>query len=194
MRPVLLAAALLSLGLGVRAARAQEAEITVETTREEPERNWGNLRVGASSASSRPELCLELSPIELLSVEACGTGAGLLHRDPDPEIAHFRAKWLVTSWQTPLGWLQPQLGAGFAELQIDADSVGFDFGGSGPTGVETAGPELSAALRLLTPIAQGFDLVSTLDLSTAWFPHASELVIPQAEVQPSATFTLGLGF
>lgn len=172
-----------------------QATITVEATpEEEPERNFGNLRVGATSAASRPELCLEVSPIELLSLEACGTGAGFLHDDPEPELAHFRAKLLLGSFRTELGWLQPQIGAGFAELQIGKDALGFDFTGTSGTGESTAGPELGASLRLLTPVASGFDVVTTFDLSMAYLPHAPDLTLPRPALFPTVTLTLGLGF
>src|SRR5688572_20839534 len=54
--------------------------------------NRVNLRVGASSAAERAEICFEAAPLPWLAVEGCGTGAGFLHQDPDPEMAHFRVK------------------------------------------------------------------------------------------------------
>jgi hypothetical protein len=56
----------------------------------------------------RATLCLELSPHELLSVEACGNGSGFLHREPEPEVAHFRTHFRLTSWKTPLGCRWPR--------------------------------------------------------------------------------------
>lgn len=146
--------------LGGGPARAEQAAATAESAREVAPRNYGNLRIGASTSSHRPTLCLELSPLELLSVEACGNGSGFLHHEEAPELAHFRAHFTLASWKTPLGWLQPRLSAGFAELQVGEDGSGFHFGGTGPSGVETA----------------------------------PRLLQPQAAFQPTASFTLGVGF
>jgi hypothetical protein len=179
--------------LGAELAGAQPAG-TVETTREAAPRNYGNIRVGASTSARRPTLCLELAPLDMLSVEGCGTGSGFLHQDPEPEIAHFRAHFRLTSWKTAVGWLQPRLSAGFAELQVGEDSGGFHFNGTGPTGVETAGPEVGASLRALLPVSSGFELVGELGLNMAYFRHAPELLRPQSAWQPGASLSLGVGF
>jgi hypothetical protein len=150
-------------------ALADPAAVAVSAP-ELPARNYANMRIGPSSSSSRPQLCLEVSPIDLIGLEACGTGSGFLHKDPAPEIAHFRTKVKLATWKTEIGWVQPRIGLGFAELQIGEDASGFDFGGTGPTGVETAGPELGA------------------------FSHAPRLLNPQPALQPSVSFTLGFGF
>jgi hypothetical protein len=180
--------------LGGGLAGAQEPAATAEATRDVSPRNYGNLRIGASTSNRRATLCLELSPIELLSVEACGNGSGFLHSEPAPEIAHFRTHFKLASWKTPLGWLQPRLSAGFAELQVGEDGGGFHFSGVGPTGVETAGPEVGASLRALLPVAAGFELVGELGLSAAYFHYAAELLRPQAVLQPNASLTVGVGF
>ncbi|MFY0576584.1 hypothetical protein ACN28S_21605 [Cystobacter fuscus] len=36
----------------------------------------------------------------MLSIEGCGTGAGFLHHNPEPEIAHFRSWLKLASWKT----------------------------------------------------------------------------------------------
>jgi len=179
--------------LGAEIAGAQPAG-TVEAAQEAAPRNYGNLRVGASTSARHPTLCLELAPLDILSVEGCGTGSGFLHHDPDPEIAHFRAHFRLTSWKTTIGWLQPRLSAGFAELQVGEDASGFYFNGTGPTGVETAGPELGASLRALLPVYSGFELVGELGLNLAYFRYAPELLRPQSAWQPSASLSLGVGF
>lgn len=157
-------------------------------------RHYANFRVGAATTSAHAELCLEVSPLELLSVEACGSGATVLHRDPFAEISHFRTKVKLMSWETPVGFLQPRLGLGFAELQVDTDDLGFDFVGTGARGVETAGPEVGLFLRCLTPVIGGFELVAELSFSTAFFAHAPRLVKPHGVVQPTLSLSLGFGF
>ncbi len=175
-------------------ARAEEPLGVDDTARNVAPRNYGNLRIGASSSSRRPALCLELSPLEMLSIEGCGTGSGFLHQDLEPEIAHFRSWLKLTSWMTALGWLQPRLGVGFAEMQVGEDGSGFHFSGVGATGVETAGPEVGASLRLLFPVVGGVELVGEVGMSAAWFHYAPQLVVPQSSFQPSANLSLGVGF
>jgi hypothetical protein len=167
---------------------------TAVTEHDAPVRNWFNLRAGATSDSAHPEVCLEVSPIERLAIEGCGTGSGFLHHAPDPEIAHFRGKWRLASWKTELGWVEPRVSAGFAELQVGEDAPGFFFNGTGPTGVETSGPEAGASVRALYPLPKGFELVGELGLSVGYFEHAPVLVRPMSRVQPSLSFTLGVGF
>jgi hypothetical protein len=175
-------------------AWAQEATVVLDEVRDLVPRNYGNLRIGASSSSRHPALCLELSPLEMLSIDACGTGSGFLHHDPAPEIAHFRAWVKLASWKTPLGWLQPRVGAGFAELQVGEDTSGFHFSGVGPTGVETAGPEVGASLRLLFPVVTGVELVGEVGLGAMYFHYAPRLLQPQSALQPAGSVSVGVGF
>ncbi|HLM46164.1 MAG TPA: hypothetical protein VK458_20005 [Myxococcaceae bacterium] len=175
-------------------AWAEEPVVVSETAREVAPRNYGNLRIGASTSSRRPAMCLELSPLELLSVEGCGTGSGFLHNDPEPEIAHFRSWVKLTSWKLGATWLQPRLGVGFAELQVGEDGSGFSFNGVGATGVATAGPEAGASLRMLLPTVGGVELVGEVGMSVAYFHYAPRLILPQSSFQPSASFSLGVGF
>jgi hypothetical protein len=160
----------------------------------EDPRNYGNLRVGVSTWSRHPTLCLELSPHEMLSFDACGTGSGFLHHDSEPELVHFRTWVKLATWKTDLGWLQPRLGAGFAELQVGDDSGGFFFSGVGPARNETAGPELGASLRLLFPAFIGMELVGEVGVNATYFYYAPQLIQPQSSLQPGASFSVGFGF
>lgn len=159
-------------------------------------RNYGNFRIGASgdALGGREELCLELQPLAYLSIEGCGTGSGFLHRDPAPELGHFRAKVRVARWPTRLGWLETHVGAGFVELQIGEDSPGFHFTGTDDRRVETSGPEAGASLRLLSPISKGWEVVTSLGAYVAWVPYADELIEPVSVVQPSIALSFGVGF
>lgn len=180
-----------------QAERTVSPEAPLGVTRDVPEapRNYLNLRVGGTSFNpTHPEICVEGSPLRFLAFEMCGTGSGFLHQDPAPEIAHFRGKYLFRAMQLRSVWLQPAIEAGFAELQVGQDGSGFQFGGTGVDGVETAGPELGFGLKALIPTGDLFELVGELNVSGAWFPHAPELVVPMSSFQPTATFTLGVGF
>lgn len=157
-------------------------------------RNYVNLRIGGSTQAARPELCLEVTPHALFAVEACGTGSGFLHHDPVPQISHFRGKLNVRGWQTSFGRLVASVNAGFAELQVGEDGEGFHFSGVGPSGVETAGPELGLSIKALMPVGAGLELVGELGMSASYFGYAPLLVRPQSRLQPAISLTFGFGF
>ncbi len=160
----------------------------------EPPRNYVNLTMGASTGTVGPVICGEVAPLAVLAVAACGNGSGVLYDQGMAEIAHFRATFTPISWHLRELWFQPRLSLGIAEMQVGVDAPGFDFGGTGPTGMATAGPEAGAALRGLWPIYKGLEVVSELSLGLAYFSSARELVRPQSTWQPSATVSLGVGF
>ncbi|NMO17139.1 hypothetical protein HPC49_16300 [Pyxidicoccus fallax] len=191
--------ALAMLVLAPGATRAEEVVGEARAVADAPftTRNFGNLRVGGSTANGnrRPELCLELSPVSFLSVEGCGTGSGFLHGDPEPEVAHFRAKLRLMSFEKE-GWgtLQPFLAAGLAEAQVGEDEPGLQITGTDARRVATAGPELGLGLRFLRPLASGFELVGDFNVGMAWLPHGPDLVEPVDTWLPSASLSFGLGF
>lgn len=193
---ILLGAVLLQPG-ALSAADPIEAGFSVPRfERIEAPRHVGHLRIGASSGNDngRPELCLELSPWQPIAFEACGTGSGILHRDPTPELAHFRARWRAGAWRVGQAWIEPQLGAGLAELQVGVDAPGFRFGAPGEDAVEIAGPEAMAALRALWPLGGGFELLADLSLGMAWLPGAERLALPSNRWQPFAALGIGVGW
>lgn len=158
-------------------------------------RNFVNLRGGATSFNAEhPEICLEGGPLSFLSLEACGTGSGFLHRDPDPEIAHFRARYHFDGMDARIGWLQPNVALGFAELQVGEDAAGFQFTGTGPMQTETAGAEAGAGVRLLVPLQNGVEAIVDLSASLSWLPAAPQLVRSMSPWQPTASLTVGVGF
>ncbi len=168
----------------------------VVTAGEAP-RSYANLRVGGSSSDpeGHPSVCLEVSPLSFLSVEGCGTGSGFLHDSSQPELAHFRSKFALGTFRNDRAWFRPQLAVGFAELQVAEDSPGFDFDGTGPEGVETAGPEAGVSLKMLVPVRGGFEIVGDIGLGVAYLKHAPALTRDATEpVVFSAGATLGFGF
>lgn len=173
-----------------------------KTSLDAPPTHWLNVRLGASSSSALLEFAIEIQPLSFLgdhfiaglSFEARGAGNGFLQRSPDPEVTHFLLKQRLASWRAGAIWLEPQIGIGFAELQIGDDAPGFHFGGVGPKGVETAGPEGIVQLRMLYPISDDFELVGEVHLALAYFAHAPELVRPMPKLRPEIGVSLGLGF
>lgn len=166
---------------GARAARAQ---------------NRVNLRVGGASTDTTgiPTICMEVRAVWRLSVEGCGTGSGFLHSQSGGEMAHFRAKWQVVGQVVGGGQLRLHGGVGFAELQLDADQPGFDFGRPEGSRIETAGAEGSLSLSWLRPMGAGWELIANATGGMAWLPHADELVAPQARAQPFLSLELGVGW
>ncbi len=184
---------LLPLGAGADPSVSK----TVEPAAEEPEvRHWGNLRVGGAmgGGDGRPEICGEFAPLAFLSIEGCGTGAGILHNEPVNQATHFRAKVRLLRLAAGPVLLEPLLGAGMIELQVGRDDAGFRFSDVGPRNVETAGVEAMGALRALLPVGAGFELVSELSFGVGYTPEAPDLVLPMPEVPVFGGLTVGVGF
>ena len=160
-------------------------------------RTYANMRIGSSSSDpeGRPSVCLELAPLAFLSIEGCGTGSGFLHHSAQPELAHFRSKIALGTFRNERAWFRPQLTVGFAEYQVAEDSPGFHFSGTGPEGVETAGPEVGASLKMLVPVRAGFEVVGDLGFGVAYLKHAPKLAREATDpLVFSAGATLGVGF
>jgi len=189
LRPALTAAMLL--------AGAAWAEAPAAPQPPEPEtapRNYVNLRVGVATTSRQPVLCLEVAPLEFLSLSASGAGSEYRPASATASVSHYLVWLKLDSWKQKVGWLQPRVGLGFAEVQVGPDQGGFQFSGVGPEGVETAGPELSASMRLLVPTLGGFELVGELSGTLAYFHHAPRLLHPRSRLEPGIGLTVGAGF
>ena len=189
------AAFLLLLPLAAGADPSVSREVPPPAAAEEV-RNWGNLRVGGAvgGGSGRPEICGEFAPLTFLAIEACGTGAGILHDEPVNQAMHFRAKVALLRLAAGALLLEPVVGAGLIELQVGEDDGGFRFGDTGPRGVETAGFEAMGGLRALLPVGAGFELVGEVSAGLGYTPHAPELVLPQPVVPVFGSLTVGIGF
>lgn len=166
----------------------------------EAPRTWLNLRGGFgnqpidAAAGARPQICAEVSPLDFFGIEACGTGNGFLF-EPGSELVHFRGKLRLASMTTSeAGTLSPHVALGFAELQVGDDGPGFDFFGTGATGVETAGPEAGASLRWSYPLPWDFEVIADASLALAWLPHAPALTTSMSPWQPSGAVTVGVGW
>jgi hypothetical protein len=174
--------------------RAEVRETAAPPAAHEPPRTYAAFKVGPATAAAHPQMCAEVTPLEMVGVEACGTGAGFLYNDGSREIAHFRLKGRLAAFDVERVRFEPWVAGGFAELQIADDAPGFDFFGTGPFGVETSGPEAGASVRALVPVALGVELVAEAGVGIAWFPYAPQLREPQAAIQPQASMSVGFGF
>jgi hypothetical protein len=188
----LLAVPLLAIA-GVAHAQPPPLPTGLEPKKDVEPRNWTNFRVGASSDTETMQMCLEIAPVRFLAIEGCGNGSGFLHSEPEPEIAHFRAKAAIVSVHAGDFWIAPLVGFGIAELQIDEDTGGFTFNGT-DRGVSTAGAEAMAGLRAVAPGSSGWEFVAELSFTMAYLPYAPDLIDPHDVWQPSASFTIGVGY
>lgn len=159
-------------------------------------RTYFQARIGASSGdkNGRPQVCVEVAPHRKVSLQGCGTGAGIWHRDPSPEIAHFRADWHLFAVPLAGGAFEPLVGLGFAELQVGNDAPGFSFGGTGPTKVETAGPEAVVSGRWTRPLVNGLAFIADVHFGAAYFAHAPELAVPRPRLHVFLGLGAGMGF
>ena len=138
---------------------------------------------------------MQVSATQSLSVETCGTGAGFLHQDPAPEMAHFRLKWAIERWDILDGVVEVQAGLGFSELQLGKDEPGFTFGSpSSQRAVETAGPEASMSVQWMYPLDLGLELIGDATFGAAWLEHAPELIEAREKLSPFGEISAGVGW
>ncbi len=177
-------------------AVAQEPVPGTDEKIEVAPRTYFNLRIGAATTSSsgRPEICAEGAPTDWISLEACGTGSGILHDDPSPEVAHFRVPITPYRLKMEHSALAFRIAPGFAELQVGRDTPGFEFDGVGEAAVETAGPELTGSVQWSVPLSYGLEFLMNVDAGIAWFPYAPDLSAPMDTWQPFIGLNAGLGF
>jgi hypothetical protein len=158
-------------------------------------RTYVDVRGGVSTTNEAgmPEVCFEGSPLKFLTLESCGTGAGLWRDDQGRQMMHIRAE--LQPFRFVLGGvaLDPQLGLGFAEMQIGEDEPGFRFDSANGK-MDTSGPELTLSLNAKVPMQLNLELVAELTSGLAYFPNAGELASPQEQLQPFTSLSIGLGF
>jgi hypothetical protein len=161
-----------------------------------PATNRINLRLGGATSDStgRPAICLDATIVRGFGLESCGTGQGIIHDESGVELAHFRATYALLSRSTTSGTGRLRAGVGWAELQVGNDRPGFQFGSPTSERASVAGPEAAVQGQWLVPIAAGVEAVASFTIGAAAFARANELVVPQSNVQPFASFELGLGW
>jgi hypothetical protein len=162
-----------------------------------PTPNRINLRLGNSTSDStgRPVICLDVRIWSGLGVESCGTGQGVIHDEVGTELAHFRATWSIIERGTSSGTGRLRGGLGWSELQVGVDHPGFHFGEPDPTERgSVAGPEAALQGQFLVPLAKGVEAIASVTAGLAIFSDADKLVVPQSNVQPFASFELGVGW
>jgi hypothetical protein len=155
-----------------------------------------NFRVGFASSdlNGHPTLCLDVNVVYGFGVEACGTGAQVLHDDPGQEMSHYRINYTMLERNLWKGTLHARGGLGFSEMQVGYDDPGFVFGGTNREKGSTAGPEAALSAQWLLPMYKGLDFVVTGTAGLAYFAHADELASTKSDVQGFASIEAGIGW
>lgn len=156
-----------------------------------------NLRVGGASSdrNAMPTVCAEVRVWRAVGVETCGTGAQVWHDEEGAEMAHFRTLVEVARFATAgRGRLGLRAGLGFAELSVAADRLGLQFGDPDATRASAAGPEASLSGQWTRPVTAGVEAIATFTAGAAYIQGAPRLVLPRSELQPFASFEVGLGW
>jgi len=187
--------ALLSSLLVSSVALADEAIEPGQSTAT-PTPNRINLRLGSATSDSTgvPVICLDVRVYWKLGVESCGTGQGVLHDNEGSELAHFRATFSLLEKGTTSGTGRLRGGIGWAELQVGVDRAGFRFNEPDIERGSVAGPEAVVQGQWMVPLAKGVEAVASATVGVAAFANADKLVTPQSNVQPFASFEIGLGW
>lgn len=155
------------------------------------------LRLGAEASGplEHPYLCVEGSPVDRLSFEACGNGAGFLHHADISDMAHFRGRFTVLRALVRRTSLELAAGAGFAEIQRSADAPGFQFGPARDADqVEAAGAELSISGKARQWMSDRVYVTGDLNVGGAYIPAAPTVTGGGGPLVPFAGVSAGVGF
>lgn len=155
-----------------------------------------NLRVGGASSdrNGMPTVCGEVRVWGGLAVEGCGTGAQAWHNEDGAEMMHLRTTYEVVHRGVGGGRLGVRAGVGFAELSVAADQLGFQFGSPDVTGASAAGPEAAMSAQWTRGLLGAVEAVASFTIGAAYIDGAPELRLPREQLQPFASFEIGVGW
>ncbi len=158
------------------------------------------MRVGVDAAAigggdvPLPTICAEVTPIDRLSVEACGNGSGVVHAQDVPDMAHFRLRYAAARLRRGAGEAALVVGAGFAEVQRGIDAPGFRFGDASAGQVEAAGAEAAVGVKARWWAHERAYLSMEVGGGVAWIPGAPEVVGTSGPAVVFTGLTVGAGF
>ncbi len=142
-----------------------------------------------------PTLCAEVTPLDRLSVEACGNGAGVLHQQDVPDTMHLRMRYAPVRVRRGAGEAALVVGAGMTEVTNGADEPGFRFGAATSADqVEAAGAELSTGVKARWwPHPRAY-VTFEIGGGAAWIPAAPTVVGTSGPIVGFGAVTVGAGF
>ncbi len=157
-----------------------------------------DLRLGADSMGVgqpqvQPYFCGEVSPMAVLSIEACGNGSGILHRVDGPDVVHFRMRTRVLGHRRGMVDTAALLGVGFTEVQRSLDKPGFRFGSASEGQVEASGPEVSIGVKARYWLGGRSYLTGDLTAGSGYVVGAPMVMGWSSPVVPFASVTVGMG-
>lgn len=200
MSSLLLALVLASAAQADDSPTVDEGQISTFTRKPLAGRPVLDVRLAASGPAGsddfeHPYFCVTGLPHKRIVLEGCGNGSGFLHKDPAPELAHFRALAVLLHKERARTDLSVMAGAGLAELQVGADEAGFKTGEKkSDDQVESAGPELSAGVKGRWWVLPAAYVVGDVNVGAAHLPAAPDILGRGGKVVPFATVGVGLGF
>lgn len=150
--------------------------------------------VGPGETFQHPTICAEVEPLDRLSFEGCGNGAGFLHQDDTSDMAHFRMRYAPVRVRRGRIEAAGLAGAGFAEVQRPGDTAGFQFGQAAPGAVDAAGAELSVGGKAHYWFDSRAYFSLDLTVGGAWIPGATEVLGQPDPLVPFGALTMGVGF
>ena len=108
---------------------------------------------------------------------------------------HMRGKYDLFIRNIGNSSLSTSIGAGFAEIQVSKDELGFQFKGA-RNGIETSGPEISSSAQWLIPLSSDgqSELILDANAGAAYFEHGPELRLPQPKLFPFVEISAGFGW
>lgn len=142
-----------------------------------------------------PTICAEVSPLDRLSVEACGNGAGVLHQADVPDTMHIRMRYAPLRVRRGMGEASLVFGAGITEVTSGMDAPGLRFGpATSADQVEAAGTELSTAVKARRWLGTRGYVTFEIGGGAAWIPAAPTVVGTQGPIVGFGAVTVGAGF
>lgn len=142
-----------------------------------------------------PTICAEVTPVDRVSLEACGNGAGVLHTADVPDTMHIRLRYAVARIRQGAAETSLVVGAGITEVTNGADAPGLRFGtATSADQVEAAGTEVSAAAKVRWwPHARAY-VTFEIGGGAAWIPAAPTVVGSSGPLVGFGGVTVGAGF
>ncbi len=160
-------------------------------------RTYVSLRGGtvlAAPLGGQVSICGRITPFRKVSIEGCGSGAQLFAKQSEIEMSHYHLGYTVYDLQFPTSQLDIIAFAGFSELALPEDGLGFTFGNPGDNAASVSGPSTAIAATWSKPLGRGVEWIANANLGVAALGYADKLADPQDTFQFFTTVDIGFGY